>query len=207
MVPGMETYWNHNTAFHHELVADAKTRGGRVLDVGCGEGLLLERLAPVARHIVGIDPDAKAIERARARLKSSPNATLLCGDFLAMPVPSPEERYSTITCVAALHHMELKAALLRMRQLLAPGGRLLVVGLAANRTVADFVLSGLQVLPVRIMNRWHGGVREIGVRLAAPQQSLRDIRQAAQEVLPGAKIRRRFYYRYLLSWDKPPSDL
>jgi 2-polyprenyl-3-methyl-5-hydroxy-6-metoxy-1,4-benzoquinol methylase len=36
----MQSYWNHNTAFHDELVADAKVRGGRVLDIGCGDGLL-----------------------------------------------------------------------------------------------------------------------------------------------------------------------
>lgn len=28
----IESYWNHNTAFHDELVADAKLRGGRVLE-------------------------------------------------------------------------------------------------------------------------------------------------------------------------------
>jgi 2-polyprenyl-3-methyl-5-hydroxy-6-metoxy-1,4-benzoquinol methylase len=57
----MQSYWNHNTAFHDELVADAKVRGGRVLDIGCGDGLLLQRLAPFAKQVVGIDPDAKAI--------------------------------------------------------------------------------------------------------------------------------------------------
>jgi len=39
------TYWNHNVAFQQELVEDAARRGGRVLDIGCSEGLLLEKLA------------------------------------------------------------------------------------------------------------------------------------------------------------------
>ncbi len=53
----IDKYWNHNTAFHDELVKDAKIRGGRVLDIGCGDGLLLQRLAPFAQHVIGIDPD------------------------------------------------------------------------------------------------------------------------------------------------------
>jgi len=202
----LEEYWNHNTAFHNELVADAKVRGGRVLDIGCGEGLLLQRLAPFAQQVVGIDPDMAAIASAQTRLAATSNVTLLNGDFLALPDPSKEERYSTVICVATLHHMDLRHSLLKMRRFLAPGGRLLVVGLAANKSLSDFVISGLLVLPIRIMDRIHGGMRDPGVRIAEPKESLSEIRQAANEVLPGAFIRRRFYYRYLLAWSKPLED-
>jgi 2-polyprenyl-3-methyl-5-hydroxy-6-metoxy-1,4-benzoquinol methylase len=199
----MEKYWNHNTAFHEELVEDAKVRGGLVLDIGCGDGLLLQCLAPFAGQVIGIDPDTKAIACAQTRLAATSNVSLVNGDFLAMPVPSQEERYSTVICVATLHHMELRSALLKMRQVLAPGGRLLIVGLAADKSIMDFVISGLLVLPIRVMDRLHGGMQDPGVRIAAPKESLIEIRQAAHEVLPGAIIRRRFYYRYLISWDKP----
>lgn len=194
-------YWNHNTAFHAELVADAKRRGGRALDIGCGEGLLLERLAPHVESVVGIDPDGDAIERARKRLVKASNVSLIAGDFLEMPIPSPGERYQSVTCVATLHHMELRQALRHMRELLAPGGKLLVVGLAANKSALDYIAAGLQVLPVRLADRMHGGMQEIGVRLAEPQESLAEIRQTARELLPGAKTRRRFYYRYTLTWE------
>ncbi|MDT9727179.1 SAM-dependent methyltransferase, partial [Xylanibacillus composti] len=46
----MKEYWNHNTAFHDELVAETKMRGGSVLDIGCGDGLLLQRLARVCQR-------------------------------------------------------------------------------------------------------------------------------------------------------------
>lgn len=196
------SYWNHNTAFHKELVEDAKRRGGRMLDIGCGEGLLMERLAPYAEEAVGIDPDEETVERARERLASIPNTKLIAGDFLELQVPPLEERFDTITCVATLHHMELRAALLHMRELLKPGGKLLVVGLSANKSAVDYIVSGLHVLPIRMMDRLHGGMQEIGVSLAEPLESFSEIRRIAAEVLPGARARRRFYYRYTLTWEK-----
>jgi len=196
------TYWNHNTAFHRELVEDAARRGGRVLDIGCGEGLLLEKLAARVGEVVGIDPDEGAVLRARKRLTSVGNATVIAGDFLRIPVPSEEDKFQTITCVATLHHMELEAALRHASSLLAPGGKLLVVGLAANKSAVDLLLAGLVVVPIRIMDKAHGGVQEIDVRIADPRESLSEIRRVAQHVLPGAKIRRRFYYRYTLIWVK-----
>jgi len=197
-----DSYWNHNVAFHDLLVADVKSRGGRVLDIGCGEGLLIQRLIPVATHVVGIDPDEAAITRAKKRLGLTSNVTLINTDFLTMPVPALHERFDTITCVATLHHMELRTALSKMREFLAPGGRLLVVGLSANKSILDFIISGLLVIPIRIMDRFHGGVKDFGVKIASPKESLSEIRQVTCEVLPRAKIQRRFYYRYLLIWDK-----
>ncbi|WNR43841.1 class I SAM-dependent methyltransferase [Paenibacillus roseipurpureus] len=199
----METYWNHNTAFHNELVESVKMRGGRVLDIGCGDGLLLQRIAPFAQRVVGIDPDSEAIKRAQTRLAGVSNVSPVSDDFLAMPVPSQEDRYSTIICVATLHHMELRSALSNMDHFLAPGGRLLVVGLAADKSMMDKVISGLLVLPIRLMDLLHGGMQDPAVRIAEPKESLSEIRQAASEVLPGAKVRRRFYFRYVMIWDKP----
>lgn len=199
----MQNYWNHNTVFHDELVADARRRGGCVLDIGCGDGLLVQRLAPIAQHVVGLDPDVDIILRAQERLTSEANVSLVADDFLTMPIPEQAERYATILCVAALHHMDLRSALIQMRQALAPGGRLLIIGLAADKSLKDRLISGMVLLPIRFMDRLHGGMQDIGVRIAEPKESIGEIRQVAQEVLPGAVVRRRFYYRYSLSWDKP----
>jgi hypothetical protein len=49
-------------------------------------------------------------------------------------------------------------------------------------------------------DRLHGDTPDIGVTLADPRESLRTIRRTVAEVLPGAKIRRALYYRYLLRW-------
>jgi 2-polyprenyl-3-methyl-5-hydroxy-6-metoxy-1,4-benzoquinol methylase len=199
----MDTYWNHNTAFHDELISDAKLRGGRVLDMGGGDGLLLQRIAPFVQQVIGIDPDNTAIELAQTRLAGISNVALINGDFLAMSIPKEEERYATVICVATLHHMDLRSALLHIRQVLAPGGRLLIIGLADDKSWMDLVFSGLVLLPIRIMDRFHGGASNPNVRITAPKETIREIRQIAQQILPGVKVRRRFYFRYSLAWDKP----
>ncbi|WP_454083397.1 class I SAM-dependent methyltransferase [Georgenia sp. Marseille-Q6866] len=195
------TYWNHNTAFHGQIVADARRRGGRVLDVGCGEGLLLERLAGVADEVVGLEPDPAAVARARAR--DVPRARVVQAGLLDTELPAIG-LFDTVTCVATLHHLPLRPALVRLGALVAPGGCLVVVGLAASASVADWLVSLAQVLPVRALDVVHRAQADVGVAMTDPVTSLAEIRAAAQEVLPGARARRRLYYRYSLVWDRPP---
>lgn len=198
-----EEYWNHNVAFHDELVADAAARGGRALDVGCGEGLLVQRLARVCDEVVGIEVDPATAERARARWDGSAGATVLCADVLDPVSTRGLGVFQTVTCVAVLHHLPLEAGLERLAGLVAPGGRLIVVGLAANRSAWDWIVSGLSILPIRAASRLHGETRDIGVPVVRAREPLAEIRRAAARALPGARVRRRFYYRYTLTWDRP----
>ena len=87
----MTSYWNHNTAYHRELVNavpvrrpapaagdaldpngvnDAASHRGpvTVLDIGCGDGLLVERLLATGATVTGIDADAAAVVQASRRL-------------------------------------------------------------------------------------------------------------------------------------------
>ena len=98
-VDGAE-YWNHNSAYHPWILRQIAGRSGlAALDVGCGEGLLLERLSPYCTTLVGIDPDPSSIARARRRL---PQATLLTQLFDDLPT---DQSFDLITMVASLHHM------------------------------------------------------------------------------------------------------
>jgi ubiquinone/menaquinone biosynthesis C-methylase UbiE len=47
------------------LLRHAPLRGGRVLEIGCGDGRLTRRLAGALRSVVGIDPDGERIARAQ----------------------------------------------------------------------------------------------------------------------------------------------
>ena len=157
----------------------------------------------MSREVVGVDRDPEALSGARRRLEATPWARVLDADIMDAAAPETLGRFETVTCVAVLHHLPLEAGLARLGGLVAPGGRLVVVGLAASRSVWDWLLSGLSVIPVRVASRWHHETRDIGVRTARPCESLSQIRAAARRLLPGARVRRRFYYRYTLVWDRP----
>ena len=159
-------YWNHNAAFHRELVRDAAARGGRALDVGCGDGLLVQRLAGACREVAGVDNESAALLRARRRLAGTPSAHVLDADIMSGATAELLGRFETVTCVAVLHHLPLEAGLVRLSELVAPGGRLIIVGLAANESAWDWLLSGLTLIPARAAGRWHHETRDIGVLVA-----------------------------------------
>jgi 2-polyprenyl-3-methyl-5-hydroxy-6-metoxy-1,4-benzoquinol methylase len=197
----VDEYWNHNPAYHPWLTGIAARHRGDVLDVGCGEGLLAQRLATVSRSVVGVDPDAESIRRANSRLRSVANARVLLTGFDR--IDPDERRYDLITFVASLHHLPLPETLLKARQMLTPTGELAVVGLSANRSVADWAWSALCTPAVRVASGLHRETRDIGVAVAQPRESLAEIRRVADDVLPGAMIRRGLYYRYRLLWRNP----
>jgi len=197
----MREYWNHNTAFHPELVAAVPGPGARVLDIGCGDGLLLERLSARAGHAVGVEPDAATVRAAQARLAGARDVEIVHSSFLEAEFDSGP--FDLVTCVAALHHMPLRPALERMKALTAAGGQIRVVGLAADRTVTDHLLAAALVVPVRLVSLARRESAYPGMVTAEPRESLREIRAVASEILPGHRLRRRFHYRYTLTWTKP----
>lgn len=193
-----EDYWNYNTAYHSWLVDLASRHRGDVLDVGCGEGLLAARLAAVSRSVVGIDGDPAAVLRASQRLRALGNAAVELRRFDELQ--QSERAFDLITFVASLHHLPLRDTLWKARHMLRPAGELAVVGLSANKSVADWVWAGLCLPAVRVGSRLHRETRNVGVAVADPRESLAEIRRTAEDVLPGARIRRGLYYRYRLLW-------
>jgi hypothetical protein len=96
--------------------------------------------------------------------------------------------------------MDLRAALVKARDLLTPTGEIAVIGCSANKTVRDWVWSAMCVPAARIGSWLHSETRNIGVVVQDPQEGLDDIRDMVNEVLLGASVRRALYNRYLLRW-------
>ncbi|MEU8109222.1 class I SAM-dependent methyltransferase [Nonomuraea muscovyensis] len=189
--------WNHNIHYH-PLILGAVPAGARdALDVGCGEGMLARALRRTVPRVVGIDPDPDGIELARSH---GDDVEYVLGDFLAHPF-APES-FDMVTAVATLHHLDAAAALDRVRELLRPGGRLVVVGLARGGGPAGlpYELAGL------VAHRWHTLTRpywEHPSPVAAPAQTYAAMRELARRTLPGARFRRHALWRYSLCWTKP----
>jgi 2-polyprenyl-3-methyl-5-hydroxy-6-metoxy-1,4-benzoquinol methylase len=194
----VDDYWNHNSAYHPWLIDIAGRHRGHVLDVGCGEGLLVQRLAAVSQRVVGVDSDPEAFRRARERLESIDNASVQLVGF--EDLDADEQSFDVITFVASLHHLPLYETLHEARQMLSPGGELAIVGLSANKTIADWTWAALCTPAARVGSWLHRETRNIGVAVATPGESLGEIRRVADDVLPGAVIQRSLYYRYRLHW-------
>ncbi|WP_432039994.1 class I SAM-dependent methyltransferase [Streptomyces cucumeris] len=201
------TYWNHNVHYH-PLVLGAVPHGcGAALDIGCGEGLLVRKLAARAASVTGVDRSAEMIRRAREAGPQQPTARVsyLEADFL----DAAQDRltaggYDFVSAVAAVHHMDFAEALHAMARLLAPGGRLVVIGLAANRTPLDWIVSGACIPAAALSNRRNGGVHNPeGMPVQMPGTSWGQVRREARRLLPGCRFRRHLLWRYSLVWEKP----
>jgi 2-polyprenyl-3-methyl-5-hydroxy-6-metoxy-1,4-benzoquinol methylase len=201
--------WSHNEVYSPWVLRQARTirrRGGDVaLDVGCGTGLLLKRLARVMPEVVGLEPDARTAACARGTISEVDNATVLEAHF--DPIAFDQNSFDLVTFVAVLHHLPLGQTLDAARKLLRPGGRLIVVGLAREvpadlpRSVTSMVLSPVIRL-VRHPHRASEVPTSMTAPTAEPTETFDQIARVAREVLPGVKMRRGLFWRYTAVWIK-----
>jgi SAM-dependent methyltransferase len=194
-------YWNHNVHYHRVVLAAVPDGCRTALDVGCGDGLLARELVTRARSVTGVDRSPVMIRRAR---EGAPGGvTFLRADYLDDGC-LPEGAYDFVSAVAVVHHAPFERAVGRLVRLLAPGGRLVIVGLAADRTLRDRLISGCGVPASRLLARLYGGKRDpAGMPVEDPVTSWDEVRQAAHRMLPGCRFRRRLLWRYTLVWDRP----
>ena len=116
--------------------------GARVVDAGCGFGLLAAALAVAGRQVTGIDLDARKIARGQAIFGGIPGLRLMEGDLARAALPACD---AVVIC-DVLHHLRdclvdrvLAAAAARLR----PGGVVVVkendVGPPPKRALAELV--------------------------------------------------------------------
>lgn len=199
------TTWNHSTHYH-PLVLDLVRPGDRAVDVGCGEGLLTRELvAAGAASALGVDASEEMVQEARRLVPADAAGRLayVAGDALA-PLPDPHTGpFDIVTCVATLHHLPLEDGLRRLRELTAPGGRLLVIGLARPSGADELALSLASVVAHRVAVA-RRGYWEHPAPVADYSHSTAEVRAAAARILPGSVLRPRLYWRYTLQWTAPP---
>ena len=71
MVP--ERPWNSNIHYHELLLRAIPNGAKRVIDVGCGDGILCAQLVQRGvKSVVGVDTDAGVLARARTRFSGLP---------------------------------------------------------------------------------------------------------------------------------------
>ena len=136
-------------------------QGGRLLEVGCGTGLILERLKGDFDEVVGIDLSEGMLAKARAR-----GLTVQQGRAEALPFD--DEQFDMICSFKVLAHVQqMRNAAMEMVRVLKPGG-IIVAEFYNPRSVRGLIW---MVKPAGITGA--GGQREKDVyfRFDSPRQA------------------------------------
>ena len=131
--PSYETGWlgrlHHDIADRAlDLVLATSPRPARVLDVGCGTGYLLRRLAgrvPKALELAGLDAAPAMIETAQALATDS---RIRFATGTAEELPYPEQTFDLVVSTTSFDHWaDQRAGLAECARMLVPGGHLVLI--------------------------------------------------------------------------------
>ncbi|HYB12557.1 MAG TPA: class I SAM-dependent methyltransferase [Myxococcota bacterium] len=142
----------------------APQRGERVLDLGCGDGVLTEKLVALGCRVVGVDGSGPQVEAARGR---GLDARVMDGQALEF-----EHEFDAVFSNAALHWMRDGDAVIRgVARALRPAGRFVGefggAGCVAKILTAVEAALGRRGIDAARLNPWYFPTAlEYGARLA-----------------------------------------
>jgi 2-polyprenyl-6-hydroxyphenyl methylase / 3-demethylubiquinone-9 3-methyltransferase len=123
--------------------------GLRLLDIGCGAGLVAEPMSRLGFAVTGIDAGAEMLAAARAHAEAS-GLDIAYRDVAAESLAEAGERYDAVLALEVVEHVPDSAAFLgAAARLVAPGGALIVS--TFNRNPRSFVLG---VIAAEHLLRW-----------------------------------------------------
>ncbi|CCJ28934.1 unnamed protein product [Pneumocystis jirovecii] len=144
--------------------------GWRILDVGCGGGILAESLARLGGNVVGIDMSKQAIQEAQRHQRTDPVVATnpIYHVATAEQLLQQEQKFDLVMAMEVLEHVRRPDILLEtLCGLLAPGGRLVISTI--ERTALSFMLTIflaehlLQLVPKQT-HVWHRLIRRSDIK-------------------------------------------
>ncbi|MDJ0776316.1 MAG: bifunctional 2-polyprenyl-6-hydroxyphenol methylase/3-demethylubiquinol 3-O-methyltransferase UbiG [Gammaproteobacteria bacterium] len=152
--------------------------GKRVLDIGCGGGLLCEAMASRGARVTGIDLAEKSLQVARLHLHESGLEVdyqhTSAEDFAA----GSATRYDVVTCLEMLEHVPDPGSIVHAAAtLLKPGGRLLLSTINRNPKAFALAIVGAEYL-LRLLPRGTHTYR----RFIKPSELARSLRAEGMHI-------------------------
>ena len=133
--------------------------GARVLDLGCGAGVVAARLKAMGHHVTGVDLSSEAIENAKKKGRLDEG---IVGNITSTGLPARSFDVAVFFGVL-LHVQDLRGAFTEAARVLRPGGQILIVDhYASNPYVwlhfnrpdwVDRVLEGRSNIPRRALDQ------------------------------------------------------
>ena len=177
-----------------ELASGYIKKSSRVLDIGCGTGIVTFPMAEAAKEIVAVDTSKDMMEKALEKQKErgADNIHFIWGDMYADALDG--EQFDLVTAFNVLLYIEdRKRAMERIFSLLKPGGFFL--------SAADCLGRGFSKDRVRKWIKSHTG-RMPYVGFFTPEELEREIRDGGFKVLFGTVLFER-PVNYFIAAQKP----
>jgi 2-polyprenyl-6-hydroxyphenyl methylase / 3-demethylubiquinone-9 3-methyltransferase len=150
-------WWDPNSEFKplhdinplrlHWIDASVGLAGKRVLDVGCGGGILSEAMAGLGASVTGIDLSDRALQVAQLHLlESKVGVTYRKAAVEALAQEQPES-FDVVTCMEVLEHVPQPAEhVAACARLLKPGGRAFFATINRNAKSFLFAIVGAEYI-------------------------------------------------------------
>ena len=124
-------------------------KGLRILDIGCGGGILSEPLARLGAAVVGADPSKENINAARAHAEDA-RITVNYRATTAEELAASNERFDVVLAMEVVEHVaDLDAFVATCATMVKPAG--LMIAATLNRTLKSFALA---IVGAEYVLRW-----------------------------------------------------
>jgi 2-polyprenyl-6-hydroxyphenyl methylase/3-demethylubiquinone-9 3-methyltransferase len=122
------------------ILQQTDLRGKRVLDVGCGGGILTEKIAQQAGVTVGIDASSHMTAIARAHAEQSNLDICYIDTNIEDITQFTEQGFDLILCMELLEHVpSYESVIVACKKVLNPGGTIIFATI--NRNLMSFLLA------------------------------------------------------------------
>lgn len=111
--------WRHSLLLQVDRLTKVLPPGARVLEIGCGEGLLLDELGRRGLQVTGVEPSVVASAAARGK-----NLDVHTGYFPAVPIEGP---FDAVVMSHVLEHLPQPAETLAAIDRILSGGYVLLI--------------------------------------------------------------------------------
>ena len=122
-------------------------RDKKVLDIGCGGGILAESMAAIGANVTGIDLSEKALKVAKLHLYESNQKVdyqLISAEEFAEKNP---QTFDVVTCMEMLEHVPDPASVIKAcKALVKPGGHVFFSTINRNPKAYLFAILGAEYL-------------------------------------------------------------
>ena len=153
-------------------------KGLRILDIGCGGGILSEPLARLGAEVVGVDPSPENIEAARAHAEQA-GVPVDYRATTAEDLATQNERFDIVLAMEVVEHVtDVNAFVSTCASMVKDGGLLSLATI--NRTVKSFALA---IVGAEYILRWLPRGTHQWDKFVTPEELELAVEQAGLDVI------------------------